>query len=192
MNTTELVEWQRIDPENGLVEPWLTWNFMEWVKKQDLSDKTIIEFGAGRSTAWWRKKAVWVDTIEANTEWALQATKDCAANNLPNGAIYYEDISEGIPEEMVRYMNLVPNKKSYGIVIIDGIYRTEIVEWGITHLKTHGGGFLFIDNLDQDFVWISPKAMELLEPYDGEVFIQPGHTNHEGKPWNTRYYNIPV
>jgi hypothetical protein len=20
--------------------------------------------------------------------------------------------------------------------------------------------------------------------------IEPNHTNHEGKPWNTRYYNI--
>jgi hypothetical protein len=33
--------------------------------------------------------------------------------------------------------------------------------------------------------------MELLEPYEGEKFIQPNHTNHEGKAWNTRYYKIP-
>lgn len=51
---------------------------------------------------------------------------------------------------------------------------------------------MVIDNLDQDYVWISPKAMELIEPYESEVFIQQNHINHEGKPWNTRWVKIPV
>lgn len=192
MNTIDLVEWQRIDPENGLVEPWLTWPFMEWVKKMDLSGKTICEFGAGRSTQWWRKKAKWVDSIEANIEWALQATKDCEANNLTNGSIYYKDIPDGMAiQYLSEYLSLIPNNRVYDIIIIDGIYRTEMIEWSIAHLKGNNGGYLFIDNLDQDFVWISPKALELVAPLEGEIFIQPGHINHEGKPWNSRYYKIP-
>ena len=51
---------------------------------------------------------------------------------------------------------------------------------------------MVIDNLDQDYVWISPKAMELIEPYESEVFIQQNHINYEGKPWNTRWVKIPV
>lgn len=191
MNTSELVEWQRIDPENGLVEPWLTWPFMDWVKTIDLSDKTILEFGAGRSTAWWRKKAKWVDSIEANTEWAMQAKRDCVDAGLINGAIYYKDLCDGMATtEYSKYMELVPSKQPYNVIVVDGIYRTEVLEWAIAHLKANGGGYLFIDNLNQDFVWISPKAMELVDGLEGEVFIQPGHTNHEGKPWNTRYYVV--
>lgn len=191
MNTNDLVEWQRIDPENGLVEPWLTWPFMDWVKKQDLSDKTILEFGAGRSTAWWRKKAKWVDSIEANTEWAIQAMKDCASNGLSNGVIYYEDICDGIvTTEYPKYLRLIPDWREYNVIVVDGIYRTEVLEWAIAHLRVNGGGCLFIDNLDQDFVWISPQAMELVDGLRGEVFIQPGHVNHDGKPWNTRYYIV--
>lgn len=192
MNTSALVEWQRIDEENGLVEPWLTWPFMDWVKTLGLSDKIILEFGAGRSTAWWRKKSKWVDSIEANTEWALQAMKDCVESDLTNGAIYYKDINDGMAAsgELDKYMNLIPSKQPYDIIIVDGIYRTEILEWAIAHLKVNGGGMLFIDNLDQDFVWISPRANELVAPLEGEIFIQPNHINHEGKPWNTRYYKV--
>lgn len=193
MNTQNLVEWQRIDPENGFIEPWLTWPFMDWVKTLDLSNKRILEFGAGRSTAWWRKKSKWVDSIESNSEWAHQAIKDCYENNLSNGQVYYQDLCDGIATtELTRYMALIPPyKQPYDIIIIDGIYRTEMVEWAIAHLKVNGGGYLFIDNLDQDFVWISPKAMELVAELEGEMFIQPEHINHEGKPWNTRYYIVP-
>lgn len=193
MNTEELVEWQRIDSDNNLIEPWLTHPFMDWVKTLDLSDKVVLEFGAGRSTAWWRKKAKWVDTIEANTEWAMQAMKDCVSNNLTNGSIQYEDICDGMATtELPKYMNLILDRQPYDIIIIDGIYRTEVTEWAISHLKVNNGGMLFIDNLDQDFVWISHKAMELIEPYESEVFIQPNHINHEGKPWNTRWVKIPA
>jgi len=193
MNTEELVEWQRIDADNNLIEPWLTHPFMDWVKTLDLSDKVVLEFGAGRSTAWWRKKAKWVDTVEANTEWAMQAMKDCVSNNLTNGSIHYEDICDGMATtELPKYMNLILDRQPYDIIIIDGIYRTEVTEWAISHLKVNNGGMLFIDNLDQDFVWISPKAMELIEPYESQVFIQPNHINHEGKPWNTRWVKIPA
>lgn len=190
MNTSELVEWQRIDPETGLVEPWLTWPFMDWVKGQPLSDKIILEFGAGRSTAWWRKKAKWVDSIEANAEWAAQAEKDCQQNGLVNGKIFYDTIPDGLATQWLHvYQSLIPEKQ-YNIVIVDGIYRTEMLEWAIEHLSKVGG-YLFIDNLDQDFVWISPKANSLVAGLEGEVFIQPNHINHEGKPWNSRYYKIP-
>lgn len=193
MNTSSLVEWQRIDPENGLVEPWLSWPFMDWVKKIDLSDKVILEFGAGRSTAWWRKKAKWVDSIEANKEWAEQAYLDCVNAGVKNGAIYFDNIPDGRATEYLEtYKALIPEHEPYDIIIIDGIYRTEMVEFAINRLKLNGGGLLFIDNLDQDFVWISPKAMEFVAPFEGEVFIQPNHIVHEGKPWNTRYYKIPA
>ena len=85
MNTSKLVEWQRIDSVNGLVEPWLTHPFMDMIKTWDLSDKTILETGGGRSTAWWRSKAKWVDTIESSEEWETQIINDLNTANLNNG-----------------------------------------------------------------------------------------------------------
>lgn len=45
MNTSELVEWQRIDLTCGLVEPWLTHPFMDMVKHWDLATTTVLETG---------------------------------------------------------------------------------------------------------------------------------------------------
>jgi len=191
MNTSVLVEWQRIDLENGLIEPWLTWPFMDKIKTWDLSQKVMLETGGGRSTSWWRRKCKWVDTIEANPEWAKQAELDCINNRTINGRIFCSDIPDGTEQGMKDYFNLFPNDRDYDIVVVDGIYRVECIEWAINHFKDREG-ILIIDNLDQDFVFISPKAMELIAPYKGEVFIQPGHINHEGKPWNTRYHIIPA
>jgi len=186
----ELVEWQRIDNQNGLVECWWTWDFNDLLKTWDVSDKTWLELGGGLGTAWLRKKAKWVDTIESNLDWAKRIQENLDANNLSNGRLIAEYVMEGYEEEMKRYFAMFPQDKEYDIVSVDGIYRTECIEWAIKHLSKRGG-VLIADNFDQDFVWISPKAVELVAPYEEHVFYQKNHTNHEGKQWNTRYWIIP-
>jgi len=200
MNTTELVEWQKLAP-NGLVYPWWTHPFLDVLETWDLKDKVWLEFGAGRSTAWLRSKCKYVVSIEANLEWAAQANSDCALNNLYNGRVLCEkDLPDGQQDRKQEYFDLIPldilghdleRLYPFDIISIDGIWRTECIQWAIDHFKGRGG-IIVIDNLDQDFVWISPKAMELIEPYESEVFIQPNHINHEGKPWNTRWVKIPA
>lgn len=188
----DLVEWQKRSP-NGLVYPWWTHPFLDVLETWDLKDITWLEFGGGLSTVWLRSKCKWVDTIEANLNWAHIAKLECINNSLTNGRIWYDyaDIPDGVQGLQGTYFGLIPKEKKYDIISIDGIYRTESISWAIEHFKGREGTII-LDNLDQDFVWISPKAMELLEPYKGEVFIQPNHINHEGKPWNTRYYKIPA
>lgn len=188
----QLVEWQRIDPDNGLVFPWWTWPFMDMLKMGDYSRLSWLEFGAGLGTAWLRSKCQWVDSIEANREWADKAHSLCHLSKLYNGNIFRNpdrDIPDGIPEEIEGYFDIIPKDVKYDVISVDGIYRYEAVRWAIDHFKGRTG-LLIVDNLDQDFVWISPATMELLKPYHCEVFYQPGHVVHEGKPWNTRLYII--
>jgi len=190
MNTDTLVEWQRHSPTNGMVQCWWTHPMLDLIETWDWKDKNVLEFGCGRGTAWLRERSKWVDSIDADLQWAEQAKKDCNGYGLNNGRILADQISDGAGWQK-EYFNLIPTDKEYDIISIDGIYRTEAIEWALNHFKGREG-LMILDNLDQDFVWISPKAMELLEPYKGEVFIQQNHINHEGKPWNTRYYNIPA
>jgi hypothetical protein len=190
MNTTDLVEWQIRSPKNGMVMCWWTHPILELIESWDWKDKNVLEFGCGRGTAWLRERSKWVDSIEADLEWAAQAEKDCREYGLGNGAIYAKQLPDGVQGTQIEYFGLIPKNTKYDIVTIDGIYRTEAIEWAISHFEGREG-LIIIDNLDQDFVWISPKAMELIAPYEGEVFIQPNHTNHEGKAWNTRYVKIP-
>ena len=190
MITPALVEWQKLDEDSGIVFPWLTHPFLDEVKTWDLHNKVLLETGAGLSTAWWRSRAKWVDTIEASSIWALRALDYCQSHNLENGKIFCEQIADGIPGEMLKYFSLIPTDKQYDIIIIDGIYRTEMVAWGINHLEKNKGGILIADNFNQDYVWISPKAEELLSEFKINKYIQPGHINHEGRPWNTCWWQI--
>lgn len=187
---TELVEWQRLSPKNGMIQCWWTHPILDEIETWDWKNKKILEFGAGRGTAWLRERSKWVDSIEANMEWAELVNKECEEQNIKNGELFAKQIADGIPELKDEYFDLIPKRKKYDIVTIDGIYRTEAIEWAINHFKGRDG-LMIIDNLDQDYVWISPKAMELIEPYESKVYIQLEHTNHEGKPWNTRWVKIP-
>lgn len=189
MNTFDLVEWQKLAP-NGLIYPWWVHSFLEVLDTLDLKDKTWLEFGGGRSTAWLRSKCKWVDTIEGNLEWASQAMQDCDRNNLFNGFVYADNLPDGVQERKQEFFNLIPNDKKYDIISVDGIWRYECLQWALDHFKGRGG-LLIADNWQQDYVWISPAAEELMRPYKINKFIQPNHTNHEGRPWNTVYWEIP-
>lgn len=191
MNTSELVEWQRIDPTNGLVEPWLTWSFMEIAKCWPLKDWTVLETGGGRSTAWWRNKCKWVDTVEGNKDWGAQIIKDCETHGLYNGELFCDDIADGTPDGLEKFMSLLPKRKSYDMIIVDGLYRVEMIKWGIENLEFGNGGVLVVDNYQQDYVFISPKAESLLSEYLINRCVQLEHTNHEGRPWNTSFWFIP-
>jgi len=191
MNTPELVEWQRVSSETGLIECWWTHPCLDVINTWDLKDKTWLEFGAGLGTASLRQKCKWVDSIEANTEWAIKADLYARANNLENGDVIrfpFGDIPDGLVHYLPMYMSLIPNKE-YDIISVDGIYRNECLVWALNHFKRKGG-ILVVDNLDQDYVWISPAANELMAPYPCQIYYQPGHINHEGKSWNTRIYEI--
>jgi len=133
-----------------------------------------------------------VDSIEANYEWAKKANIECENNQKLNGSIIVniDNIKEGLPdEELPKYMSLIPNDKKYDVVSIDGIYRTEIVQWAVNHLKGRGG-FIICDNWQQDYIWISPSAEKMLSPFKMQNFIQPDHTGHEGRPWATAVFYI--
>jgi hypothetical protein len=191
MNTYDLVEWQKLSP-SGLVFPWLTHPFLDLVETWDLSDKTMLEFGAGRGSAYWWSKCKWVDSIESNSEWAMKACDDIGNCLLHNkGRMHYVNVADGIDEQAPIYFDAVPKETKYDIILVDGLYRNESLQWAIDHFKGREGT-LIVDNMDQDFVWISSAANELMAPYPCEIYYQPGHINHEGKPWNTRIYQIPA
>lgn len=190
MNTTELVEWQKYAP-NGLVYPWWSHPFLAELETWDLVDKVWLELGAGRSTAWIRSKCKWVDSIEADEEWAAQAERDCYFNGMGNGRIFSKTLPDGVQDRKQEFFDLFPGDVVYDIVSVDGIWRFESLQWALNHFKGRGG-IIIADNWQQDFVWISPRAEELMKPYEIHRYVQPDHINHEGRPWNTAFWNIPA
>lgn len=190
MNTNSLVEWQRIDPENGLVEPWLTWPFMDWVKGEDWSDKNVIMFGAGLGDAWLAKKCKYLTVVERNEDWLVKAA-EYAGNN--GSFVNYLHRPCNDSDGKAEYYCQIPDDRSYDVIINDDAYRTELCQVAIDYfIQKKDGGIFVCDNFNQDFVWRSPKAIEIMSPYSEKevAFYQPGHINHEGNSWNTRFWII--
>jgi len=191
MNTNNLVEWQRASPINGMIQCWWTHPILDTIESWDWKDKTMLETGAGRGTAWLRERCLWVDSIEADLEWAAQVESDWSDYGLRNGRVFAAQLPDGVQDRKQEYFDLIPTDMKYDIISVDGIWRYEMLQWALDHLKGRGG-LIIADNWQQDFVWISPPAEELMAPYKINKFVQATHTNHEGRPWQTVYWEIPA
>lgn len=188
-NLSELCEFQKQDEAIGLVYPWWTHPFLEVLDKMDLSEKILLEFGCGLGTSWLRNKCKWVDSIDANDEWAAKAENVCNANVLNNGKIFSKNLMEGVQGTQYLFFDMIPYETNYDIISVDGIWRYECIEWAVAHFKNREG-VLIVDNYMQDYVFICPAAEELLKNYEQKHFIQPDHTNHDGRPWQTSIFYI--
>lgn len=178
-------EWQKIDPDNGLVMPWYTHPALDEIKNWHLKDKTVLEYGAGASTIWWGDKCKSVFSIEANKEWFEKVGEAVKASN---GfiALEYRDCNEG-DQTKIDFYTQIPDWIEPDIVVVDGILRYECILKALTLPRPLT---LIVDNWQQDYVFICPAAEEVMKDYAGQLFIQPDHKNHEGRPWTTAIWHL--
>lgn len=172
---------QRIDPSNRLVQPWFTHGALDEIAAMDLSDKVIWMFGAGMGDAWLAKRCKKLYCVERNPEWLVKSSEIAAANGITN----IEYISRSCNDSSGRASYYCELIDGIDIIINDDAYRTEVCQVAVDYFKKKGTGILICDNYWQDFVWKSPKAIEILEPYKKDIFLQIDHKDHEGNPWKT-------
>lgn len=190
MNIPELCEWQIIDQDNGLVMPWLTHPFLEWAKQQDWRDKTVLMFGAGLGDAWLATKCKQLYVVERNIDW-LNKAKEYAEQNKVFGIGYYHRPCNDSDGKSDYYLEMLEGCEP-DIIINDDAYRTECCQMAVDYFKGKGGIFI-CDNWIQSFVWMSPKAEEIMQPYEAMVFEQSDHTNNDGiNKWKTAVWDIPA
>lgn len=175
---TELSFGQRYDPENGLCELWLTHGALDEIKSMDLTGKNILMFGSGMGNKWLANRCKNLVVIERKPEWLTNdGGYSCIyrpCNDSDGKADYYLEIPSGM---------------YFDVIISDDAYRTEAVEDAIHYFKEvrKKEGILICDNFWQDYIWKSPKAMELLESFEKHIHSQPDHTDfeEEGCEWKT-------
>lgn len=184
---TGLCDFQRFDPTNNLVEPWLTHPSMDVIKSWDLADKKVLEWGSGLSTIWWADKCKYVYSIEADRNWFARIVELKNGTGLQAKAeIHYRNVQEGDQTKIDFYTD-VPAWFQPNIVVVDGVLRYECILKALTLPRPLT---LIVDNWQQDYVFICPAAVEALRSFTGNVYIQPDHTNHEGRPWQTGIWII--
>ena len=192
---TALCQWQVLDTEINCVYPWFTHPFLEVLKTWDLSETIVLEYGGGRSTAWWATRAYAVVTVEANPVYVRSISEELMDKKLFSKAVILSRITnEGTtdPAMVDYYVNAPDNyfiSHHFGIVVVDGIMRHECTVKGVEILQKTGGK-LIVDNWQQDG-FVCPASEEFMKPYDMHLFVQEDHTDHNGRKWATAYWEIP-
>lgn len=184
--TNELCFGQKIDESLGVLFPWYTHGCLGVISKWDLSDKVILEYGGGSSSLWWHRKAKEVWTIETKEEWLKMIDNELMGCHGRFGTLklFHREINEGDQSRVDEYLK-IPEGCKPNIIVADGIFRTEVCELAVEYFKNNGGGILIANNFDQDYIWISPRAIAAVEPFEKEIYLQENHTDHSGKPWKT-------
>ncbi len=121
--------------------PWIPFEVMK-VLSGFLSRKSrVLEFGSGRSTIWFARRAQSVISIEDNREWSEKITvllRRLEINNvdyrLRAGPDYFD--ARGFESEQ------------FDLIVVDGNYRSKCIE--LFHPALKAGGILYLDNSDKD------------------------------------------
>lgn len=184
---TGLCDFQRFDPTNNLVEPWLTHPALDVIKSWDLADKKVLEWGSGLGTAWWADKCEYVMAIEADAKWFADVAHLISEYGLRTKTqLIYRNCNEG-DQTKVDFYTDIPAHYQPDIVVVDGILRYECI---LKALSLPRPLTLIVDNWQQDYVFICPAAEKALEGFTGNLYIQPDHKDHEGRPWQTGIWKI--
>lgn len=174
---------QRVDPANGMVQPWFTHGALDELAKMDLSDKVILQYGAGQGDAWLAKRCKKLHCIERRLEWAAFSRSKCSEAGIDNVEYHLRPCNDS--DGKADFYTQFPEGVTPDIIINDDAYRTEVCFKAIEYFKANGGGVLICDNWWQDRVWKSPAAIEALLPFNKNIHLQADHKDHEGDPWKT-------
>lgn len=155
-------------PKTGLMMPWYTIGMLEYLNTLDLSKMKVWEYGVGYSTMWWRTVSKSSSGVDDNACWAIAL-----------GSAYTNE-----KEVYVNYPQINTFYVFYDIIIIDGSYRKECLQYAIDNCAK--GTMIICDN------WLQPSCdidwgnmPEVVAKYNPVVFKQPDHAD-----WQTMYFYL--
>ncbi len=176
MITQALLPWQFIDHDSGLILPYYTLPCLEWLKNQQIKKWNVFEFGAGYSTIWWRLNSYFVNSIDTNESWAKAMGARLVKDELNHDIIAYS-----------RHINGY-ELNFYDAIVVDGDpieWRPSCVDFCRDYVRP--GGFLIIDNFDQEGFPPASEYEKFLEGWERQVFAQPNHSS-----WKTAVFKRPL
>jgi hypothetical protein len=143
--------WERMNPD----KPWLCPSTVRYCDQNLSSSMTGLEFGSGRSTAWFAGKLGRLVSIEHHSDWYEQVRARLASRKLTN--VDYRlvplDHQQSEPERVEypivpRYVAVADEfpDESLDLVVVDGHYRTNCIRLCLAKLRP--GGFLLVDDLN--------------------------------------------
>jgi hypothetical protein len=132
---------------SGGTLPWYTYPAIEYLSSFDLSGRSVFEYGAGQSSAFWSARASSVTSVEHDAAWYDQVK----AKKHPNHQLLLE-------ANLERYPSVIASlDRQFDVIVIDGRARTRCAEIAPQFLAPDG--LLVFDNTD----WYPRCAQRLRE-----------------------------
>jgi hypothetical protein len=128
---------------HGRPLPWYTYACINFLKEQCFAGRNCLEFGAGQSTYWWACVAASVVAIDANEKWFKEVQRSAP----PNTAVHFASAPDALTcISSVRKILASYADIRFDIIVIDGLYRAEMIDIAIPLLTQDGA--IICDNTD--------------------------------------------
>ena len=121
--------------KDGTPLPWYTYPSINFLKYRTYSDKTVLEFGGGQSTLWWAKRARSVVTLEGDREW-YEKIKNKMPDNVDLHYVSMKDKDTNVLRVKETLSSI--SHKRFHVVVIDGLYRYEMIDIACNVLTEDG------------------------------------------------------
>lgn len=127
---------QRAIDKDGNPIPWFTYPAIDYLDQLDLSDKVMLEWGAGNSSLFFSSRVKEIFSVEHNEEWL----KKVKSFGLKNQNIVFA--------EQAHYADFPKSfQRSFDIILIDGIERNDCATTTLKLIKSDG--LIILDNSDR-------------------------------------------
>ncbi len=132
---TRLAIEERLDPK----APWLVAEAVHVIGQWLRPDDVVIEWGAGRSTAWFLDLGVQVRSVEHHDGWADRVRSEAGDRPLV--------LEVCDPEDPAAYAAAHADLTQVDLALVDGIHRHQCTERAMTLVRP--GGLLVVDNIER-------------------------------------------
>jgi hypothetical protein len=129
--------WQWRHPD----APWLTRDAVERMEAWLRPEHRVLEWGAGRSTGWFAKRAGSVVSIEHDATWHAKVARELRDAGLGNVDLRHE------PEAGVGYRDPVDLREPFDLILVDGRRRGECALRAVASVAP--GGWLVVDDAER-------------------------------------------
>ena len=127
--------------QTGAPVTWYTFPCNDFLRQRDFSGKSVLEFGGGQSSLWWARRAERVVTLEGDAQWYEKIRSKMPSN------VSLHLVSSDDAERCVRDVNeKLKDHAKFDIIVIDGLYRTELIE--TARRKLADDGAIIVDNAE--------------------------------------------
>lgn len=121
--------------KDGAPLPWYTYPCIDFLRCRSFSGKRVLEFGGGQSTLWWASRCESVVTFEGDRDWYEKIK-----NHMPsNVSLTYIEMN-GADDACLNIISALNEGEvdKFDVVIIDGLYRKELVPVAMSFVKDSG------------------------------------------------------